>query len=227
MEESEKMRMRTSMEKQIDLSGKAVEEEDLSIDNESVGLMKSALQKCIRQGLAEPAMYWALKLAEKNSWSCWKRLSTIADEDVSQPDAIVAVDVLYKKFMAMKKQRKEKELSWDMKRCVVLGAKILAEASKDRRADEFLEIMDAIEKNPESELLKPVKEMFGTIPDESYDGHTKEGRAMGRGFNTKEGLLFWYEKSSKCENMTPQYAKWREWWQELMVEVTKAKEAKR
>jgi replication-associated recombination protein RarA len=227
MEESKKMRMRKSMEKQIDLSGKAVEEEDLSIGNESVGLIKSALQKCIRQGRVEPAMYWALKLAEGNSWSCWKRLSTIADEDVGQPDAIVAVDVLYKKFMAMKKQRKEKELSWDMKRCVVLGAKILAEASKDRRADEFLEIMDAIEKNPESELLKPAKEMFGTIPDESYDGHTKEGRVMGRGFNTKKGLLFWYEHSSETVNKTPQYEEWRSWFKPLMIEIVKAKKGKK
>lgn len=215
------------MKKQIDLSGKTVEEENLSMGREDEGLMKSALQKCVRQGLVEPAMYWALKLAEANSWSAWRRLSTIADEDVGQGWAITATDVLFRKFMAMKRQSKKKELTWDMKRCVVVTAKILAEAPKDRRADEFLEIVDAIEKNPESKLLKSTENMFAFVPDESYDGHTKEGRSMGRGFNTKEGLLFWYDKSSKCENMTPQYAKWREWWKELMVEIVKAKEVKK
>jgi len=34
-------------------------------------------------------------------------------------DCGVAVYVLYKKFMAMKKQSKEKGLTWDMKICVV------------------------------------------------------------------------------------------------------------
>ena len=207
-------------EKQTDLTGKAVEEEDLSMGREDASLMKSALQKCIRQGLVEPAMYWALRLAETNSWICWKRLHVIADEDVGQGSAIVAVDVLYKKFMAMKKQSKGKGLSWDMKRAVVCASKILAEATKDRRADEFLELMDAIERNPDSKLIKSVRNVFEAIPDEAFDMHTTQGRRTGR------SLLFWYEKSSKCENMTPQYAKRREWWQELMVHIVTAKEAK-
>lgn len=208
-------------EKQADLFGNAVEEENLSMGREDEGLMKSALQKCVRQGLVEPAMYWALRLAEKNSWICWRRLSTIADEDVGQTWAVVGVDCLYRKFMAMKKQTKERGLSWNMKRCVVLASKILAEAPKDRRADEFLELIDAIEKNPELKVLGAVKDWLAFLPDEAFDLHTIQGRKMRR------GLLFWYEKSSRCENMTPQYAKWRAWWQELMVHIVKAKEVKK
>lgn len=205
------------LEKQTDLSGKAVEEENLSMGREDEGLMKSALQKCIRQGLVEPSMYWALKLAEANSWICWKRLSVIAVEDVGRPLAILSVGELYRMFMTAKKMAKKGELSWDMKRAVVCCAKILAESAKDRRADEFLEVVVAIEKNPESELLKSMENMFALVPDEAFDIHTIQGRRMGR------GLLYWYEKSSRCENMTPAYGRWRSWWEELMVHVTKAK----
>ena len=99
------------MKKQVDLAGKTVEEENLSMGREDEGLMKSALQKCVRQGMTESAMYWALKLAEANSWSCWRRLAVIVDEEVSQGWAITAVDDLYRKFMAMKRQSKKKGLS--------------------------------------------------------------------------------------------------------------------
>lgn len=202
------------MEKQVDLSGK-VKEKKVAVEREEESLMKSALQKCIRQGLVEPSMYWALRLAESNWWICWKRLSTIAVEDCGQPEAILSLGELYRMFMTAKRRAKKGELSWDMKRAVVCAAKILAESPKDRTCDEFLEVVDAIEKNPESDLLKPVREVFETVPDEAFDMHTIQGRKMGR------GLLYWYEKSSRCENMTPQYREWREWWQPLMIKLVK------
>jgi hypothetical protein len=81
--------------KQLDLRGRTVEQYHAEhLDDEQVGLLKSALQKCTRQGYVEKAMHFALKLAGQNWWSCWKRLSTIADEDCGQPLEIVAVDTL-------------------------------------------------------------------------------------------------------------------------------------
>jgi len=131
------------MEKQVDLNGKSTEITSLSRQRrEDLSLWKSVLQKAVRSGIAEKAMYAAYRLASLNSWSCWKRLNVIADEDVGQGEAIVAVDVLYRKFMDFKKGAKKNELTWDMKRCVVCAAKILAEASKDRRADEFLSLLE-------------------------------------------------------------------------------------
>jgi len=210
------------MEKQTDLDGKPVEDEDL-LGYEDIGLIKSCLQKTIRRGMTEAAMYWALRLAEANSWSCWKRLSVIADEDVGQPLEIVAVDTLYRKFMATRKQSRDGKLSWDAKRCVVCAAKILAEACKDRRADEFLELMDAIEKDSDKmpNLLKSVKAMFDVVPDEALDVHTVQGRKLGR------GERFWYEVSSETENKTTVYEKWRKWFKPLMLEIVKAKEEKK
>jgi hypothetical protein len=146
-----------------------------------------------------------------------EKAGVIADEDVGQAEAILAVDCLCRKFNAMKKQTREKKLSWDMKRCVVCAAKILAESPKDRRADEFLELMDAIEKNPKSELLKSARSMFDIVPDEALDMHTVQGRRLGR------SDLFWFEVSSETTNKTSAYEKWHKWFKPLMIEITKAK----
>ena len=92
------------MERQVDFDRKVVGQSE--VDSEDASLWKSVLQKAVRRGMAEKAMYAAYKLASLSWWSCWKRLSVIADEDVGQPEAITAVDVLYRKFMALKKDEK-------------------------------------------------------------------------------------------------------------------------
>jgi replication-associated recombination protein RarA len=205
------------MEKQVNLDGEPIEPDE---ENPDVSVLKSALQKAIRRGMVEKAMSFSLLLLEKaGSWITWKRLSTIADEDVGQPEVILAVDCLYRKFHAMKP--KDGNVTWDMKRCVVLAARILAEAKKDRRADEFLELWDAMEKMKDVEALQNLKELWTAVPDEAYDVHTAEGRMMGRGNE------YWYRVSSRCENMTLEYAKWREWWEDFMVVLVKRKKATR
>jgi replication-associated recombination protein RarA len=197
----------------VNLHGEPIEPDE---ENPDVSVLKSALQKAIRRGMVEKAMSFSLLLLEKGgSWITWKRLSTIADEDVGQPEVIVAVDCLYRKFHAMKP--KDGKVSWDMKRCVVLAARILAEAEKDRRADEFLEIWTAMEKHKDIQALQNLRELWTAIPDEAYDVHTLQGRRMGR----REE--YWYAVSSKCENMTEAYAKWRSWWEGLMLALCKKK----
>jgi len=156
------------MEKQIDLYGKTTEN---STDNrqkwEDLSIWKSVLQKAVRRGETTRAMYAAYNLVSLNSWSCWKRLSVIVDENVGQPEAIVAVDVLYRKFLALKKETKDNDLSWDAKRCAICTDKILAEAPKDRRADEFLELLEAIAKHSGNEALRKKEQELEAIPDEA------------------------------------------------------------
>lgn len=210
------------MIKQVDLNGKSTETASFSRQRrEELSIWKSVLQKAVRRGMTEKAMYSAYKLASLNSWSCWKRLNVIADEDVGQAEAIVAVDVLYRKFMGFKKVAKKGDLSWDMKRCVVCAAKILVEAPKDRRADEFLEMIETIEKYGDDEELKKKRTELEAIPDEALDMHTLRGRRMGR------GNLFWYEISSETVGKTPEYEAWHKWFKPLMVRLTKEKEAKK
>ena len=199
-------------------TGKAPETTALSRQRrEELSIWKSVLQKAVRRGNATRAMYAAHKLVSLNSWSCWRRLSIIADEDVGQPDAIVSVDVLYRKFLAAKGSSKDKELTEDMKRCVVCAAKILADSPKNRRADEFLELMAAIDKPTQDAELTAMKVELETIPDEALDMHTLKGRRMGR------GNLFWYEVSSKTVNRTPEYEAWHKWFKPLMVRLEKEK----
>jgi hypothetical protein len=150
-----------------------------------------------------------------NPWSCWKRLNVIADEDVGQADVITAVDVLYRKFMATKRDAKNEEPTWDMKRCAVCAAKILADAPKDRRADEFLELIDAIEKHEEYEEFRKKIEELEAIPDEALDMHTQQGRRMGR------GDLYWYEVSSETVNKTSGYEAWHDWFKPFMIRLVK------
>ena len=60
-------------EKQFSLDGKVLSE-DSDFDEEGLDVIKSALQKCVRRGMADSAMYFALRLAEKSSFMVWKRL---------------------------------------------------------------------------------------------------------------------------------------------------------
>jgi hypothetical protein len=199
------------MEKQLNLHGELIEPAEESPD---VSVLKSALQKSIRRGMTEKAMAFALQLLEKSWFVCWRRLRVIATEDVGQPEIINAVENLYRMFLEFKKG-KNCEISWDGKRITILAARILSEAKKDRRADEFLELWDAMEKRKDVQALQNLKELWTAIPDEAYDVHTLQGRRMGR----KEE--YWYAVSSKCENMTPEYAKWRSWWEGLMLTLCK------
>jgi len=208
------------MEKQVGLNGKPIE----NVEDEtepSVSVWKSALQKAVRRCEVEKAMYSALTLLElAGSYVVWRRLMIIAVEDVGQPEAIAAVGSLYRIFQLLGKSSKKGEESWERKMCVVRAALILAESKKDRRADEFLDLLEAVEKYKVDiknlELLKAAMQP----PDYAYDMHTKEGRKMGR------GLLYWYQVSSKCENMTEEYRKWREWFEPFMIELIKRKKEK-
>jgi replication-associated recombination protein RarA len=199
------------MEKQLNLHGEPIEPDE---ENPDVSVLKSALQKSIRRGLTEKAMSFALLLLEKSWFVCWRRLRIIATEDVGQPEIIDAVENLYQMFLEFKNAKKG-EISWDGKRITVLAALIMAEAKKDRRADEFLELWDVMQKRKDVQALQNLKELWTAVPDEALDMHTVQGRRMGR----KEE--YWYAVSSKCENMTEAYAKWRSWWEGLMLTLCK------
>jgi len=202
------------MEKQLNLHGEPIEPDGESPD---VSVLKSALQKSIRRGMTEKAMTFSLLLLEKSWFICWRRLRIIAAEDVGQPEVINCVENLYRMFLEFKSGRKKDEISWDGKRITVLAVRIMAESKKDRRADEFLEIWTAMEKHKDIQALQNLRELWIAVPDEAYDVHTLQGRRMGR----KEE--YWYAVSSKCENVTEVYAKWRSWWQGLMLALCRKK----
>lgn len=199
------------MEKQVNLSGKAVDEESLNNkEREEASILKSMLQKSVRRGKVEQAMYASYKLSSKKmGWILWKRLNVIAVEDVLDSNIIVAVSELGRQARFYKYD------SWNGKRCAVAAALLMAESEKDRRADEFLELMDKIEKHPEDKELSEKLKTLTKIEDYVLDMHTIQGRKRGR------GLLHWYEESSETVNKKAKYEEWRKWFKPLMVRLTK------
>lgn len=190
-------------EGQTDLHGQIVKEEEL-IKNGDVPLMKSALQKYIRRGNVEKAMYWDWRLGKVNWNVAWKRLLVITVEDCLNPVVVSAIGELHKMFMAHK--REDKRLGWNELRCIVAAAKILAESEKDRSVDEFLEMMEVIERyGDKDEEVKKKKEELEKLDEFVFDMHTAEGRKAGR------GLEYWYEESSKVANPSKNYVHFNEW----------------
>jgi len=131
----------------------------------------SALQKEIRRGHEEQAMYWALELAETYADFLWVRLIIIANEDIglADPTVIVLTESLRIQFYLV---RKKKGASW---RIVLANAIIaLCRAKKTRLADSF---MAAISHRRDSEgwRLK--------VPDYALDKHTVRGKRLGRSWD--------------------------------------------
>lgn len=196
---------------QTDLYGRILGEEIEQMGREDAQILKSVLQKSIRRGMVEKAMYTAYRLSSKKTgWILWKRLTIISVEDVLDPTVIIDIDVL-------KRQAKEFGYeTWEGKRCAIAAVLLMAESNKDRRADEFLELMEAVNKFGDiiTEFVE-VKKELESIPDEALDMHTTRGRKMGR------GERYWYEVSSETENKIDAYRKWREWWKPLMLKTIK------
>jgi replication-associated recombination protein RarA len=129
----------------------------------------SALQKSIRRGDEEAALYWALELAGPYDTFLWRRLAVIASEDVGPADNTMAVliDVLAVNYRDLQKASRRPQ-----ERIVLAHAIIaLCRAPKSRIADDLAAL---ISHQRDSEGLRR------EIPDEALDQHTRRGKAMGR-----------------------------------------------
>lgn len=143
----------------------------------------SAMQKCIRRGLEEEALFWAteLDLAGYGAY-VWKRLRIIASEDIglADPNLCVQVRMLYENWI---EQRKKKEDRSPAERLFLVQAVLLCvRAKKSRMVDTALITM--------YEGERPGL----TIPDFALDMHTSMGRRMERGVN------HFFDEGAKCTN---------------------------
>jgi replication-associated recombination protein RarA len=132
----------------------------------------SAMQKCIRRGLEEEALFWAteLDLAGYGAY-VWKRLRIIASEDIGMADPNVSVQVraLYENWVEKRKNKEDKGHSDRL--FLVHAILICVRAKKSRMVDTALITMyegDRLERE---------------IPDFALDMHTSKGRAAHRGVN--------------------------------------------
>jgi replication-associated recombination protein RarA len=143
--------------------------------------VKSALQKSIRRGLEEDALYWAVELSHLPTKGMdgfehvWRRLKTIASEDVGLASpAAVQVRALYENW-------KEAE-GGEAQLFLVHAVLLLARAKKSRLVDHatILAFKGGLAKRD--------------MPDYAKDKHTAVGRAIGRGFKQ------FFEEGTKLAN---------------------------
>jgi replication-associated recombination protein RarA len=133
------------------------------------GEVASALQKSIRRGLVDDALFWATELDLGGYGNyVWKRLRIIASEDVGLADSTVAATVraLYENWT---EAVKKKEPAEPERLFLVHAVILLAGAPKSRMVDHALMVM--------YEGDRETRE----IPDYALDKHTAAGKRLGRG----------------------------------------------
>jgi len=144
----------------------------------------STLQKEIRRGHEEEALFWAQEMMESGYFNyVWKRLGIIACEDVgmADPHAAVLVGSLWATFLQIKKFQQSPVVEGDLLAFAVL---YLARATKNREVDDFKLHVEG----RKNEGWHP------EVPDYALDMHTNRGRAMGR------DLANWFEDGAHLEN---------------------------
>lgn len=134
------------------------------------GEVTSALQKCIRRGEEENALFWMteLSLAGYGNY-VWKRLRIMASEDIgiANSDVCVQIRTLNENWTEQRKNKEDRSLAERL--FLVHAVMILARAEKSRRVDNALMVF--------YEGERPKRE----IPDVALDMHTQRGRKKGRG----------------------------------------------
>jgi len=154
------------------------------------GEAASALQKSIRRGLEEEAMYWALEFALAGYHAyLWKRLVVIATEDIGAANhqlVNTVVNLCNHILTLLKDPSAKKRPKHDKYDLCMLGYVILemARSPKSREADDFTNHVLRMRR------VKGRRE----VPDYALDMHTARGRKMGRGVEH-----FWLE-GAKLEN---------------------------
>jgi len=145
----------------------------------------SALQKEIRRGKEEEAMYWALELIEGGFWAhCFNRLLVIAHEDIGLGDQqafLVATSAIRQAREWYEQDKKHYILA------LANAILIMCRARKSREADNFQAVIRG-------------KRMSGLkleIPDYALDGHTYRGKGLGR------GLEYFLDEGTRLENPAP------------------------
>jgi len=132
----------------------------------------SAMQKCIRRGLEEEALFWAteLDLAGYGAY-VWKRLQIIASEDIGLADTNVCAQVrtLYENWAEQRKNAPKERRNVTGRIFLVHAILICARAKKSRIVDNAT-IMTYQGGRPQQE-----------IPDFALDMHTGKGRSAMRG----------------------------------------------
>jgi replication-associated recombination protein RarA len=143
----------------------------------------SAMQKSIRRGDEDGALFWATEL-DKSGFGeyVFKRLKIIASEDIGlgSPTYVAMLNSLYNSWRS---QRSKKDEKHKPERLYLVHAVILAaRAKKSRIVDHACCVYYS-----NNDDLRPV-------PDYALDKHTRRGKMKGRGFD------HFFSEASKLNN---------------------------
>jgi len=132
--------------------------------------VSSAMQKCIRRGLEQEALFWAVELYDSGfSEYAWKRLRIMSSEDVGLAEPMMPANIwaLYRMFQEQAKKKEDKN---EPQRLFLTHAVLLlCRARKSRMIDWTLLW---------AWLTHPFRNL--EIPDFAYDKHNGRGRQLGR-----------------------------------------------
>jgi len=135
------------------------------------GEVASAMQKCIRRGDEDGALFWSTELDLAGfAEYVWKRLRIIASEDVglAAPGVPCQIRGLYENWL---EQRRKKDTIHAPERLFLVHAVMLLSRSPKSRAVDHALIHHY-------EGPRPSRE----IPDFALDRHTARGRSRNRGW---------------------------------------------
>lgn len=135
----------------------------------------SSLQKSIRRGLEEEAMYWAIELEIRYPDYLWKRLQIISVEDIGIVDThtVLYVAEMRRLYQELKKgyDKEPKKKSRSFRMALANAILAMCRARKSRIGDEF-------------QIVVYGRREAGwklEVPDHALDMHTSRGRGMKRG----------------------------------------------
>lgn len=140
-----------------------------------LGDVISALQKDIRRGNEEQALYWCLELLPRYEMYLWRRLMVICNEDIGlgNPDVLVQIPLLRAQYFEFRGLGKNGTCRLILANAIML----MCRSPKARTADHFQRVVT--QQWVEDSRAKQTR----PIPDYAFDKHTNKGKSMGRGFD--------------------------------------------
>lgn len=133
----------------------------------------SAMQKCIRRGMEDDALFWATELDIAGFGEyVWKRLKIIASEDIGLEEGSHRATLVRALYENWREQRKKEDTKHAPERLFLVHAVLaLSRSFKSRVVDNALIVFYEGKREPRE------------IPDFALDRHTQRGRRLKRGWD--------------------------------------------
>ena len=159
----------------------------------------STLQKEIRRGNEESALYWCFEAIPGFEQYVWRRLLVIANEDIgiANPTLLTVIPSLRGQFFEFREEGKNGTCRLILANAILL----MCRSQKCRMADHLQRVVS-------QEYMTGQRR---EIPDYAVDKHTRRGKSMGRGVEhwLEEGCLLCPEPTVEDPYQEQAEAHWR------------------